>query len=188
MLNRRTMNFTNLIQGIQIAILRRASDEMRIKYWRKQGMKIGKNCHINTMSFSTEPYLIEIGNHVAISAGTDFVTHDGAIWCFREEQENEAADIFGKITIGNNVFIGINVTILPNTNIGNNTIIGAGSVVRGKFPDDVVILGNPAKVVTKMSFQKFLYFQNPGLVNTHNLSDREKAKIVKELFSNDKFS
>lgn len=146
-------------------------------------MRIGKNCHINTMSFSTEPYLIEIGDHVAISAGTDFVTHDGAIWCFRQEEKSEAADIFGKITVGNNVFIGINSTILPNTSIGNNTIIGAGSVVRGKFPDDVVIIGNPARVVMKMSFQKFLYLQNSGLCNTHKLSDKEKAKIVKELFS-----
>lgn len=180
------MDLNNFIQSIQIAILRRASDERKIRYWRKQGMKIGENCHINTMSFSTEPYLIEIGDHVAISAGTDLVTHDGAIWCFREEQENREADIFGKIIIGNNVFIGINVTILPGTAIGNNTIVGAGSVVRGKFPDDVVIIGNPAKVVTKLSFQKFLYFQNPGLIRTHNLSDREKAKIVKKLFQNDK--
>jgi acetyltransferase-like isoleucine patch superfamily enzyme len=180
------MNFRNLIQRIQIAYLRRASDEKKVKYWRRQGMKIGRDCHINTMSFSTEPYLIEIGDHVAISAGTDFVTHDGAIWCFRQDKENESADIFGKIIVGNNVFIGINCTILPNTIIGNNTIIGAGSIVRGKFPDDVVIIGNPAKVVSKMSIQKFLYFQNPGLCRTHKLSDLEKAKIVKELFAKEK--
>jgi acetyltransferase-like isoleucine patch superfamily enzyme len=167
---------------VQIAILKRASDERKINYWRKQGMKIGNNCHLNTMSFSTEPYLIELGDHVAISAGTDLVTHDGAIWCFRQEENNETADIFGKIIIGNNVFIGINVTILPNTTIGNNTIIGAGSVVRGKFPDDVVLIGNPAKVVMKISFQRFLYFQNPGLCFTHKYSDKAKAKIVKELF------
>jgi acetyltransferase-like isoleucine patch superfamily enzyme len=161
--------------------LKRASDASKIKYLRKQGMIIGEGCHFNTMSFSTEPYLIELGNHVAISAGTDLVTHDGAVWCFRENESNE--DIFGKIVIGNNVFIGINCTILPNTTIGNNCIVGAGSVLRGKFPDDSVIVGNPAKVVMKMSFQRFLYFQNPGLIRTHDLSDRKKAKFVKNLFS-----
>lgn len=143
-------------------------------------MKIGENCHINTMSFSTEPYLIELGDNVAISGGCDLVTHDGAIWCFRREYNN--ADIFGKIVIGNNVFIGINCTILPNTFIGDNCIVGAGSVVRGKFPENSVIIGNPAKVVMKMSFQKFLYLQNSGLITTHNLTDRQKAKIVKEHF------
>jgi acetyltransferase-like isoleucine patch superfamily enzyme len=179
------MNFFNLrkrlIKRINIELLKKASDERKIKYLRGQGVKIGQNCHINTMSFSTEPYLIEIGDHVAISAGTDLVTHDGAIWCFREENEN--ADIFGKIIIGNNVFIGINCTILPNTTIGNNCIVGAGSIVRGKFPDDTVIVGNPAKVIMKMSFQKFLYFQNPDLFATHRMPDDQKAKILIEHFS-----
>lgn len=143
-------------------------------------MKIGNNCHINTLSFSTEPYLIEIGDHVAIAAGTDIITHDGAIWCFREELEN--ADVFGKIKIGNNVFIGNNCTILPNTTVGDNCIIGAGSVVRGQFAENSVIVGNPAKVVFSMSMQKLLYLQNPGLLITHNLPVHKKSKLIKKHF------
>jgi acetyltransferase-like isoleucine patch superfamily enzyme len=175
------MDFRELYQRIQIQILKRSGDRQKVRFLRKQGMKIGNNCHFNTMSFSTEPYLIELGNNVAISAGCDLVTHDGAIRIFRDKMGN--ADIFGKIIIGNNVFIGINCTILPNTVIGNNCIIGAGSVVRGKFPDDSVIIGNPAKVVMKTNFQKFLYLQNPGLIMTHDLSDRDKMKIVKDHFT-----
>jgi acetyltransferase-like isoleucine patch superfamily enzyme len=174
------MDFKKTFQRLQIILLKKASDKVKINYMRRQGMKIGQNCHINTMSFSTEPYLIEIGNHVAIAAGTDFITHDGAIWCFREELGH--ADIFGKIKIGNNVFIGNNCTILPNTIIGDNCIVGAGSVVRGKFPDNSVIFGNPAKEVLKMNVQKFLYLQNPGFLITQNLSDSEKAKIIKKHF------
>lgn len=174
------MNFQNILQRIQLMILRKASSERKIKYLRKQGMMIGENCLFNTMSFSTEPYLIEIGNHVAIAGGTEIVTHDGAIWCFRDEIPN--ADVFGKIKLGNNVFIGDNCTILPNTIIGDNCIVGAGSVVRGKFPENSVIIGNPAKVVLKMSMQKFLYLQNPGLLKTQNLTDSKKAKILKRHF------
>ncbi len=174
------MNFQHILHRIQLMILRKASSERKIQYLRKQGMKIGENCLFNTMSFSTEPYLIEIGNHVAIAGGTEILTHDGAIWCFREEFTN--ADVFGKIKIGNNVFIGNNCTILPNTIIGDNCIIGAGSVVRGKFPEDSVIMGNPAKVVTKMSIQKFLYTQNPGLLRTANIDDAAKSIILKKHF------
>jgi acetyltransferase-like isoleucine patch superfamily enzyme len=174
------MNFQNILHRIQLMILRKASSERKIKYLRKQGMKIGENCLFNTMSFSTEPYLIEIGNHVAIAGGTEIVTHDGAIWCFRDEIPN--ADVFGKIKLGNNVFIGDNCTILPNTIIGDNCIVGAGSVVRGKFPENSVIIGNPAKVVLKMSMQKFLYLQNPGLLKTQNLTDSKKAIILKRHF------
>jgi acetyltransferase-like isoleucine patch superfamily enzyme len=174
------MNLKNILKSIQLALLKKASNERKIKYMRRQGMKIGNDCRFNTISFSTEPYLIEIGNHVAIAGGTEIITHDGAIWCFREEIDN--ADVFGKIKIGNNVFIGDNCTILPNTAIGDNCIIGAGSVVRGKFPENSVIIGNPAKIVMKMSMQKFLYLQNPNLLKTQNLSDSEKSIILKKHF------
>ncbi len=174
------MNFKSMIQSLKRLFLKVSSDKVRIKYFRKQGMKIGKGCFIASTSFSTEPYLIEIGDHVAIAAGTDFLTHDGAIWCFRKDHPN--ADIFGKIKIGNNVFIGYNCTILPNTVIGDNCIVGAGSIVRGTFPENSVIIGNPARVIMKMSVQQFLYLQNPNLLQTKNLPASQKTKIVKEFF------
>jgi acetyltransferase-like isoleucine patch superfamily enzyme len=174
------MSLRTILNRIQLMLLRIASNERKIKYLRKQGVIIGEDCLINTMSFSTEPYLIEIGNHVAIANGTEFITHDGAIWNFREELG--PLDIFGKITIGNNVFFGNNCTILPNTIIGDNCIIGAGSVVRGKFQENSVIIGNPAKVVLKTSVQRFLYIQNPNLLKTQNLSHSKKKIILKKHF------
>jgi acetyltransferase-like isoleucine patch superfamily enzyme len=174
------MNLKGFFKRLMLVLMKKASNNVKIKFLRKQGMKIGENCLINTVAFSTEPYLIEIGNHVAIANGTEIITHDGAIWCFREELNN--ADVFGKIKIGNNVFIGNNCTILPNTVIGNNSVVGAGSVVRGKFPDDSVIFGNPAKIVLKMNVQRFLYLQNPGLLKTSNLPASKKNKIIKKHF------
>jgi len=172
------MTIRYIAQRIILAFIAKAGSNTRIKYWRKQGMKIGEDCLINNVNFSTEPYLIEIGDHVAIAAGTDFITHDGAIWCFREEILN--ADVFGRIKIGDNVFIGNNCTLLPNTTVGDNCIIGAGSVVRGKFPDNSVIVGNPAKVVLSMSMQQLLYKQNPNFMRIRDLSPRaKKAAIMK---------
>jgi acetyltransferase-like isoleucine patch superfamily enzyme len=156
----------------------RTSDELRIKYLRKQGIKIGERCRVRTMKFSTEPYLIEIGNHVAVAANTEFITHDGATWCFEELP----GGVFGKIIIGNNVFIGINCIILSNTTIGDNCIVGAGSVVRGHFPENSIICGNPAQVIAKTSVQRMLFRQNPGLIKTHGLSGSQKDKLVREHF------
>ncbi len=174
------MTLRYIFQRLSLAFIAKAGSKTRIRYWRSQGMKIGTKCQINNVSFSTEPYLIEIGDHVAIAAGTDFITHDGAIWCFRDEIEN--ADVFGQIKIGNNVFIGNNCTILPNTSIGDNCIIGAGSTVRGRFPDNSVIVGNPAKVVLSMSMQKLFYLQNPHLLGIRNLPLLEKRKAIKKHF------
>lgn len=49
--------------------------------------------------------------------------------------------------IGNNVNIGANVVIIGDIVIGNNVTIGAGSVVTKSIPDNVIVLGNPAKII-----------------------------------------
>jgi acetyltransferase-like isoleucine patch superfamily enzyme len=89
------MNIISILKRLQLMLLKKASNDRKVKYLRKQGMKIGDNCRLNTMSFSTEPYLIEIGNHVAIAGGSEIITHDGAIWCFLEDLPD--ADVFGKV-------------------------------------------------------------------------------------------
>jgi acetyltransferase-like isoleucine patch superfamily enzyme len=144
-------------------------------------MKIGKNCHLETFSFSTEPFLVEIGDDVTIASGTVFITHDGAIVCFKADFPDD--DIFGNIIVGNNVFIGDNCTLLPNTRIGNNCIVGAGSVLRGKFADNSVIIGNPAKVIANMNVQKLIYSQNKDRLKTSNMTDAEKKPIVMQHFN-----
>ena len=55
------------------------------------------------------------------------------------------------VTIGDNVWIGGSVTILPGVTIGSNVTIGAGSVVTRDIPDNVVAVGNPCKVIKKVS-------------------------------------
>lgn len=69
------------------------------KYARYLGVKIGDNCDIQNVSFGSEPYLIEIGNHVQITSGTKFFTH-GAGWVLRDKYPK--IDFFGKIKVGDN--------------------------------------------------------------------------------------
>ncbi len=55
------------------------------------------------------------------------------------------------VTIGDNCWIGGNVTILPGVTIGNNVTIGAGSVVVKDIPSNCVAVGNPCKIIKKLS-------------------------------------
>lgn len=115
---------------------------------------MGKNCEIYPdVEFGSEPYLIKIGDNVRITNGVRFVTHDGGVWVLRNMGLNNI-DIFGRITIGNNVHIGWNAIIMPNVKIGNNCIIGAGAVVTRDIPDNSVAVGVPAHVVESIEEYK----------------------------------
>ena len=55
-----------------------------------------------------------------------------------------------EIKIGKNCFIGCNSIILKGTVLGDGCVVGAGAVVAGKFEDNCVIAGNPAKVIKRL--------------------------------------
>ena len=133
-------------------LFRKSFFENNLAKTKKMGVKVGRDCRIYSLKFGSEPYLITIGNHVTITDGVTFVTHDGGIWVFRNEDPN--ADVFGRIHICDNVFIGVNSIILPGVTIGRNTVVGAGSVVARSFEGNGVIAGNPAKYVCSLSEYK----------------------------------
>lgn len=143
------------------------------KYARYIGVKIGKSCSIHTKDFGSEPYLVEIGDHVQITHGVKFFTHSGG-WIFRSEYPK--LDAFGKIKIRSNVYIGNNVLILPGVTIGNNVMIGAGAVVTKSIPDDSVAAGNPARIISDtLTTKKRMILKN---LNTKGLSPEEKKRIL----------
>lgn len=120
--------------------------DLRNVFLRSRGAKIGENSRIFSEIGGAEPFLIEIGNESVIATGVQFITHDNAIGMYMGDK---ATDIFGKIVIGNHSFIGANSIILPGVTLGENTIVGAGSVVTKSFKEgNVVIAGNPAKIIT----------------------------------------
>src|SRR5262249_4413587 len=112
--------------------LRKYSPYTIAEYFRKMGAQIGEGCFIVPTELSTEPYLIKIGNHVAIAAGVSFNTHDGAVWVFREDVPD--LQVFGPIVIEDNCIIGLRAIIFPNVRIGRNSVVAAGSVVINDVP------------------------------------------------------
>src|SRR4051812_47255318 len=129
----------------------------RLLYWLilkgaiTLGLRIGKDVRISGRPyFGGEPYLISIGNHVTISFNVTFINHDGATWVFRDRPEYKGLQRFGRIDIGDNVFVGANTTILPGVTIGSNVVVGAGSVVTRDLPSDAVYAGVPARLVCSL--------------------------------------
>jgi acetyltransferase-like isoleucine patch superfamily enzyme len=140
--------------------------------------------------FGSEPYLITIGEHVEITYGVRFITHDGAIWSLRKYDERfQELDLLGPIKVGNNVFIGNNSIILPNVTIGDNTIIAgqyyiivtnhgtkAGELIRNQ-PDDVaedgIYIGEDVWIAAQCVILKGAKINNGAIIGAKSLVNSE---------------
>lgn len=137
----------------KIILREKADSESYIKALRKKGMRIGERTKIyvprNVVLDPTRPWMIEIGDDVKITRGVVILTH-GFDWSVLKGEYGEVLGSCGKVTIGNNVFIGMNSIILKGVTVGNNVIIGAGSLVNKDVPDNCVVAGNPARVIMSL--------------------------------------
>lgn len=128
------------------------------KFLRKIGIDISESYYDTkhgyiapSVVFDANDYsLISIGDATTISTEVVFLTHDYSISKGLKLIDHKLNGRFLKpIRIGSNCFVGMRTVFLPGTTLGNNVIVGAGAVVKGSFPDNVVIGGNPAKIICK---------------------------------------
>lgn len=105
---------------------------------------IGNRCRLNGVSIHAESEIV-IGNNCVMASGISIMDSNGHVVCSMDRTTGR--DMPKPIRIGNNVWIGLNAIILKGTVIGDNCVISAGSIVKGVFPENSVIAGNPAVVV-----------------------------------------
>lgn len=95
---------------------------------------------------------IIIGERTMIGANTIIMDTDFHPLGATERRSLDRSQIKCRsVRIGQDCFIGMNAIICKGTVLGNRCVVGAGSVVRGIFPADSVIAGNPAKIIKKLS-------------------------------------
>lgn len=153
-----------------------------VRYAKSLGVILGENVKFYGATpgmFGTEPWLIKIGSNVHIVSGCNFVNHDGGVLILRDKFPD--LELTDRITIGDNVYIGLNCTILPGVNIGSNVIIGAGSIVTKSIPPNSVAAGVPARVIK--SLDQYLAKAKSKSLGCGNLPAREKAEALMRYFN-----
>lgn len=105
----------------------------------------GKNIFINQNVTFVDLGGITIEDQVLIGPGTRLVTVNHLI-----SPKNRRGIKVEPICIKKNAWLGANVTVLPGITIGENSIVAADSTVTKDVPDNVIVVGSPAKVVRKI--------------------------------------
>ena len=105
---------------------------------------MGENCIVCGFIQISEPTLVEIKSDCVIASEVSFVTHDHSI----NKVTNKGSNLFGRIVIGNNCFVGQRSIILYGVELADNIIVGSGSVVASSFSEsNIIIAGNPARKI-----------------------------------------
>lgn len=144
------------------------------EYARHIGVKIGTDNLIGWNHWSTEPYLITIGSHCQLTDCKIF-THGGGQAIRHLHPE---FDVFGKVSIGDYVYIGSGSLIMPGVTIGDNVLIAAGSVVTKSVPSGVVVAGNPARIIS--SIEEYYERNKSYNLGTKGLNSKLKKKALME--------
>lgn len=105
---------------------------------------IGKDVVISSNSF------IQIGKNCLFGYRVSLLDHDHKLDRSINSPMKSGLTQGQKITIGNNCFIGANVCITKGVKLGRHCVVGANSVVTKSFPDNSVIVGNPARKIKSL--------------------------------------
>ena len=124
-------------------VLYRLRGEYTTEKLVSMGMKVGRNFgRLNGVILDpSHCWLIEIGDNVTLAPRVHILCHDASTKTFLNYTK------IGRVTIGDNVFIGAESVVLPGVTIGSNVIVGANSTVTHDVPEGSVVAGSPARVI-----------------------------------------
>jgi maltose O-acetyltransferase len=110
-------------------------------------LTIGARTFVNYGLVALDVAPITIGDDCQLGPNVQLLT---AYHPTEPEPRREKLEAAAPIAIGDNAWLGGGAIVLPGVTIGANSIVGAGAVVTKDVPADVVVVGNPARVVRSL--------------------------------------
>lgn len=118
-------------------------------------IEVGENFFANYNLTILDVGKVTIGKNAQIAPNVSIYTAGHPV---HPDSRNTGYEYGIPITIGDNVWIGGSVVILPGVTIGNNVVIGAGSVVSKDIKDNSIAVGNPCRVIRKITEEDRMYY------------------------------
>ncbi len=113
-------------------------DGAKIRVRKGAMCSIGNNTSVNSNNVIACHLKIEIGDNVQFSPNVQMYDHDHDFRVVGGAKDGKYT--IAPIKIGNNVWVGANTVILKGTTIGDNCVIAAGSVLKGEYKADTLVL------------------------------------------------
>jgi len=111
-------------------------------------IEVGYNVFFNFNCVILDVMPVKMGNFVMLAPNVQIYTATHPI---EAKARNSGKEYAKPVTIGNNVWIGGGAIICPGVTIGNGVVVAAGAVVTKDVPDNVVVGGNPAKIIKEIN-------------------------------------
>lgn len=111
-------------------------------------IRIGSDCFINYDCVLLDCNRIEIGNEVQLGPGVHIYT---ATHPLDAGSRRSGLEYALPVHVEDGVWLGGGSIVCPGVRIGENTVVGAGSVVLRSLPANVLAVGNPCRIVRKLS-------------------------------------
>jgi len=108
---------------------------------------VGENFYMNFDSVILDVCEVRIGDNCLVGPGVHIYT---ATHPLHPQERNTGLEYGKPVRIGHNVWIGGRAVINPGVNIGDNVVIASGAVVTKDVPNNVVVGGNPAKIIKRI--------------------------------------
>jgi acetyltransferase-like isoleucine patch superfamily enzyme len=155
------------------ASIRIGNSAVFLAYWRSNRVGLSGSVLLTTMGdgiieigdfFGASAAVISsrskvtIGNHVMLGGNVRIYDHDFHAMDAEIRRTSDDCErcVTKPVTLGNDVFIGADAVILKGVTLGDRVVVGAGSVVTKSFPSDVVVAGNPARIINNKNSELIL--------------------------------
>lgn len=118
-------------------------------------IEVGENFFANYNLVILDVGKVKIGKNAQFAPNVAIYTAGHPI---HPDSRNSGYEYGIDVTIGDNVWLGGNTVVMPGVHIGNNVVIGGGSVVTKDIPDNVIAVGNPCRVLRKITEDDRKYY------------------------------